>query len=520
MLFNSYEFIFLFLPITLFGFFFIGYRGHYRSAVAWLVSASLFFYAWWNPAYLGLILGSIIFNYSFGVAISTEQSQQTKKWALTLGICANLGLLFYYKYTNFLVENFNVLLGEVVEIENILLPLAISFFTFQQIAYLVDAYRGETRELNFLHYCLFVVFFPQLIAGPIVHHSEMLPQFARKTLYQLSFRRHAVGFTIFTIGLFKKVFMADSIAVYATPAFMAADNGIALTLFEAWAGAVAYTLQLYFDFSGYSDMAIGLGRMFGIRLPLNFNSPYKANNVIEFWRRWHMTLSRFMRDYIYIPLGGNLKGPKRRHVNLMATMLLGGLWHGAGWNFVLWGGLHGIYLIINHVWRAILSGQAATSGRGKFIGWLITFIAVIFAWVPFRATSVEGTKNIWLGMIGYNGVSLESSTLRALGGVGEWLREKGVAFDGLFAHLSGVSTLSALLWIYGSLIFILLFPNTQQIMRNYHPAFETYKGEIKRIKWRWLEWRPTWAWAFLTMLFFVFDVLSLTHVSEFLYFQF
>ena len=342
MLFNSYGFLFLFLPVTLIVFFALGQRQRSKKlAMAWLVVTSLFFYAWWNPAYLGIMLGSIIFNYTVGFVLSAEDSPLAKKLVLTYGIVVNLGLLGYYKYANFFVDSLNAVFGDVIFLETILLPLAISFFTFQQIAYLIDTYRGETRELNFLHYCLFVTFFPQLIAGPIVHHKEMLPQFDRDSLYSINIRRHAVGYSIFTLGLFKKVVLADGIAAYATPAFFAADSGIELTLFEAWTGALAYTLQLYFDFSGYSDMAIGLARMFGIRLPLNFNSPYKATNIVDFWRRWHMTLSRFMRDYIYIPLGGNRQGIiGGRNANLMTTMLLGGLWHGAGWNFLFWGGLH------------------------------------------------------------------------------------------------------------------------------------------------------------------------------------
>jgi alginate O-acetyltransferase complex protein AlgI len=333
MLFNSYTFIFIFLPITLLVFFSIGGKGHHRIAIAWLVAASLFFYGWWNPAYLSLILGSILFNYAVGVALSNLQAQSsashlTKKIILSFGILVNLFLLAYFKYANFFVDNLNSLSGSNFHLQTIILPLAISFFTFQQITYLVDAYKGETREYNFLHYCLFVTFFPQLIAGPIVHHREMLPQFVKNTIYKFNHQHLAIGLTIFFIGLFKKVVLADGVAVYATPVFEAAEQGVMLTFFEAWAGALAYTFQLYFDFSGYSDMAIGIARMFGIRLPLNFNSPYKSVNIIEFWRRWHITLSRFLRDYLYIPLGGNRKGKFRRYINLMITMLLGGLWHG------------------------------------------------------------------------------------------------------------------------------------------------------------------------------------------------
>ncbi|MGB5717793.1 MAG: MBOAT family protein, partial [Gammaproteobacteria bacterium] len=415
MLFNSYIFIFGFLPIVLAGFFAIGARGHHRVAIAWLVGASLFFYGWWNPAYLGLILGSILFNYAAGVALGGHEQGFSRKWLLALGVAGNLGLLGYFKYANFFVDNISLLSGADYHLGKIVLPLAISFFTFQQIAYLVDAYKGETREYNFLHYCLFVTFFPQLIAGPIVHHREMLPQFARDRIYRLNYGHLAIGISIFTLGLFKKVVLADGVAVYVAPVFDAAEAGIALNMYEAWQGAMAYTFQLYFDFSGYSDMAIGLARMFGIRLPLNFNSPYKAGNIIEFWRCWHMTLSRFLRDYLYIPLGGNRKGTTRRHVNLMITMILGGLWHGAGWNFIIWGALHGFYLVINHAWHGVLrafgGGAHTTNFISRGLARLLTFTVVVVAWVFFRAESLPGAMHLLSAMAGGNGLSLPESEL-------------------------------------------------------------------------------------------------------------
>ncbi len=348
MLFNSYTFIFLFLPVTLVGFYLIGGRGNYRVAVSWLVGASLFFYAWWNPAYLGLLLGSILFNYALGILLSAKKRNKKLKFVLIFGIAGNLCLLAYFKYYNFFVDNINWVFSSSHTVENILLPLAISFFTFQQIAYLVDVHRGQARECDFLHYCLFVTFFPQLIAGPIVHHKEILPQFSKKEIYRVSYKAIAIGLTIFSIGLFKKVMIADNMATYVSPVFSGAEQGIKLTFFEAWGGSIAYSLQIYFDFSGYSDMAIGLARMVGIILPLNFHSPYKAKNIIEFWSRWHMTLSRFLKDYLYIPLGGNRKGKLRRYTNIMITMLIGGLWHGAGWVFIMWGALHGFYIVLNH----------------------------------------------------------------------------------------------------------------------------------------------------------------------------
>jgi len=518
MLFNSYTFIFLFLPIVLLGFHLIGKQGHHRVAIAWLVGSSLFFYGWWNPAYLGLMLVSIFFNYGIGVSLGGAPKQPNKKPILIFGVIVNLGLLAYFKYANFFVDNLNNIAGTDIVLEQIILPLAISFFTFQQIAYLVDAWRGETKEYNFLHYCLFVTFFPQLIAGPIVHHKEMLPQFAKDVVYKLRSKHLAIGLTIFAIGLFKKVVLADGISVYASPVFDAAEAGVVLTFFEAWGGSLAYTFQLYFDFSGYSDMAIGIARMFGIRLPLNFNSPYKATSIIDFWRKWHITLSRFLKDYLYIPLGGSRQGKSRRYANLMITMLLGGLWHGAGWTFVLWGALHGFYLIINHGWRVIFKNKRKTK-FGALFAWTLTFIALIVSWVPFRAESLEGAGNIFKSMFGLNGFVLPESYLghlNHLAGLGNYLLAIGWEFGdaGLF---KGVKEVAGLLFL---LLISVAFPNTQQIMRRYRPAFETYKGEIPRLRWRVLEWRPTRIWALFSSTIFVLAVLGLTRVSEFLYFQF
>jgi alginate O-acetyltransferase complex protein AlgI len=327
MLFNSIEFLF-FLPIVLIGFFLLSKLHNELFSRLWLIFASLFFYGWWESQYLFLIIISMFFNYTLGATLSRYRHRQY----IIFGILMNLILLGYYKYSNFFVDNFNLISGNHYHLEKVILPLAISFFTFQQIAYLVDSYKGQIKEYNFFNYCLFVTFFPQLIAGPIVHHKEMLPQFSNKQSRILKAENISVGLTIFMIGMFKKVVIADNIATFSTPVFNAAQAGETVTFFEAWLAAFCYSFQLYFDFSGYSDMAIGAARMFGIKLPLNFHSPYKAVNIIEFWRRWHITLSRFMKDYVYIPLGGNQTGAARKYIYLTITMLLAGLWHGAGWN--------------------------------------------------------------------------------------------------------------------------------------------------------------------------------------------
>lgn len=516
MLFNSPLFIFIFLPITVLGFYLIGGREHHRIAVSWLVGASFFFYGWWNATYTVLLLVSILFNYAAGTLLSENR----QKVILLMGVVANLGLLGYFKYANFFIDNINVLIGSDIVFDRVILPLAISFFTFQQITYLVDAYRGEAREYDFLHYCLFVTFFPQLIAGPIVHHREMLPQFARDTIYSLRAKHVAVGLTIFAIGLFKKVVLADGVAVYGTPVFAVAEANVAMNFFEAWVGALAYSLQLYFDFSGYSDMAIGLARMFGIRLPLNFNSPYKATSIIDFWRRWHITLARFLREYLYIPLGGSRKGTLRLLLSLMITMLLGGLWHGAGWTFVLWGGLHGFYLVINHSWRKLNWTKKRTKLR-IFIARIITMLAVIVAWVPFRSESMNGTMNMLGTMTGARGISLPSSMIGISGPLEQWLTELGFSFKGMFNNMViGDDPRGGVTWIIALFLIATLLPNTQQLMRRYRPAFETYKGEIFPLPYQWMEWRPTFLWASFITGIFIIALINLTQESEFLYFQF
>ncbi len=353
MLFNSYQFILVFLPLTFLVYFFLKRMHFYRTSKGFLVFSSLFFYSYWNPSYLPLIVFSMVLNYIIGNALSNREKKNkylSKKSLLILGIAANLSALGFFKYADFLIGNVNLFLQHDFELLHLALPLAISFYTFQQIAYLVDSYNLETQKYDFLDYAVFVTFFPQLIAGPIVHHSEMMPQFSQEGNKATNYKNIARGIFIFSIGLFKKVAIADTFAVWATNGFDIADT---LNLIEAWTASVSFTFQLYFDFSGYTDMAIGAALLFNINLPINFNSPYKALSVQDFWRRWHMTLSRFLRDYVYIPLGGNRKGNVRVYVNIFITFLLGGIWHGAGWTFVVWGAMHGLALMIHRGWSKL-----------------------------------------------------------------------------------------------------------------------------------------------------------------------
>jgi len=375
MLFNSYGYLFLFLPMAL-----VGYFALHRSstiALAWLVAASLFFFAWWNPWHLPVVLGSIAFNFWAGRRIMASSGNK-RRW-LWLGIVGNLLLLGVFKYTHFAWGVVAELSGWQSVIPQIALPLGISFFTFTQIAYLVDTARGEVQETNPVHYALFVTFFPHLLAGPILHHKEMMPQFADSTNRLFNPANFARGLFLLALGFGKKVLIADPLGDTASAGYANID---ALGFHDAWMTTLAYTFQIYFDFSGYTDMALGAALMFNIRLPVNFNSPYLASNIRDFWRHWHITLSRFLRDYLYIPLGGNQTSDTRIATNVMATFLLGGLWHGAGWTFIVWGGLHGAALVIFRWW------QSAGFRLHRVPAILLTFAFVHFAWVFFRAQSL------------------------------------------------------------------------------------------------------------------------------------
>ena len=375
MLFTSPEFLLAFLPLTLLGFHLLRLAGRPQFCVPWLFVASMVFYAWWSPRFLLLLIISMLVNWGDAHAMARQHGLRRKAFFI-LGLIWNLGILAYFKYADFFISSLDAVAHADWPLLHIVLPLGISFFTFQKIAYLADIHAGYAKPGPLVDFALFVFFFPQLIAGPIVHHSEVMPQFramAGKKHDKDFWLETSIGLTLLLIGLVKKVCIADQLAPYATNVFdHAAQGSYRIGLLAAWQGALAYTVELYTDFSGYSDMAIGLARMFGVKLPANFNSPYKSTSIIEFWRRWHMTLSRFLRDYLYVPLGGNRKGSLRRYLNLMVTMLLGGLWHGAGWTYVAWGGLHGLYLLVNHGWRNL--GKRALP---PLPAWLLTLLAVI-----------------------------------------------------------------------------------------------------------------------------------------------
>jgi alginate O-acetyltransferase complex protein AlgI len=486
LLFNSYEFIFVFLPLTLAGYFLFAKYKLIKLSTAWLVFASLAFYSYWDIRYLPLLVSSILFNFTAGSLIEKNAVNKIKsKQILTFAIIVNLCLLGYYKYSGFFFDFLNYVFEGSLFVPNIILPLGISFFTFTQTAYLVDAYRGETKNYSLLTYSLFVTVFPHLIAGPILYHKEMIPQFSRLRNFIFSYKNMALGISIFSVGLFKKVMIADTLAPWAKIVF---DNADKVTFLEAWAGALAYTLQLYFDFSGYSEMAIGLGLMFNLKLPINFNSPYKATSIIDFWRRWHMTLSAFLKNYLYIPLGGNRHGEFCRLRNLMLTMLLGGLWHGAGWTFVIWGGLHGFYLVVNHSFRKLKVSLP------KVISWSLTFFAVVVAWVFFRAESVYSAWNLISTMSGLNGVvfALPFAITSKL----------------LFLQLGGIN-LKIAQYFSSAKIFALipLLILICILAKNSNQLFSD-------------EFNPSFKWAVIIGIFMLGTLLNLSEVSEFLYFQF
>ena len=497
MLFSSHIFLFLFLPLTLGGFcLFARFLGP-KPAKNWLTLTSLVFYGWWNPIYTVLIVASMLVNFFLGrhIATTVRAGRSGHGW-LVFGVTANLLLLGYYKYANFFVNNFNALFGTGWNIGQIILPLGISFFTFTQIAYLVDARRGVACEYDLGDFLLFITFFPHLIAGPIIHHSEMMPQFREPRTYRFDWNNLAVGLGIFAVGLFKKTVIADRLSEYAANVFGAGAAGTPMAARDGWAGALSFTFQIYFDFSGYSDMAIGLARMFGIVLPINFNSPYKAVNITDFWRRWHMTLTRFLRDYVFLPLCKSRLGKSRRYVNLVLTMVIAGLWHGAAWTFVLWGLFQGVCLVINHRWTTFWKTRPRLAllppWLTPWVGRTLTFLIVVLGSVLFRATDLRGAGHLLETMFGFGAAPVAGSA---------FLLKTKVWF-----------------WLACLLAFVWLLPNTIEIFH----AHQTYPGVVKKgaPQGRWYQWRMGIGWACVSAVLLGIAILALSKSGEFLYYNF
>jgi alginate O-acetyltransferase complex protein AlgI len=516
LLFNSNEFLFGFLPACLIAFHILRRLGWYPASLACLLCFSIYFYAVTSPQYALLFVSAICANYLIGSLLAARPN-----FALAAAaIVANLSIIAFFKYSAFGVVQANLLFGTDFNVPTVILPVGISFYTFQNITFIVDAYKGKVKEPSFVRYGVFVSFFPHLIAGPIVHHADIMPQFDR--LEQNSkLDDFAAGLCLFAIGLAKKTMIADPLGALGSPMFDGAAAGTDPNFISAWIGVLAYSMQIYFDFSAYSDMACGLAMMFGIRLPVNFFSPYKSASIIEFWRRWHMTLSRLLRNYVYIPLGGNRRGALRRYVNLLATMLIGGLWHGAGWTFVLWGGLHGAYLVVNHLWDASF-GRTVKLG---FFAPILTFLAVLIAWVPFRSENFEATVSIYSAMFGLGTFALPLEAVDLMRSLGV---DPGILGIGVYAenfrtdYYFGVATLMI------AMLIAFLAPNSIEIMAPSRPALyvDALLAEAKAKRstafWSRPKYRPTLLAGGLTgvMLTVALMIINSAERSEFLYFHF
>lgn len=404
MLFNSYVFVLLFFPLCLAGYFGLNYRKHYTLAQLFLLAMSLWFYGFFNPAYLSIIIVSIILNYGFSMALLSVRSQVLKKLLLAVALCGNVGILFYYKYFDFFMVNVTALIGMDYTLKNILLPLGISFFTFQQLSYIIDSYKGEVPKYNFLQYASFVAYFPQLIAGPIVTHDELVPQFMDETKKRINWDNMSQGLYMFVLGMAKKVLIADTFGLAVNWAF---SNVGLLDSTNALIAMMAYTVQIYFDFSGYCDMAIGIARMMNFDLPLNFRSPYKAVTIGDFWSRWHMTLTRFFTKYIYIPLGGSRRGLARTCINTLVVFLISGIWHGANWTFILWGCLHGVCMVTEKCFRTYINKIP------RCINWFMTFLFVSVTWVFFRADSIGQAMEFLSRLVSFDFGPINANILAA-----------------------------------------------------------------------------------------------------------
>jgi alginate O-acetyltransferase complex protein AlgI len=509
MLFNSSIFLFVFLPLTMLGFGLAFRRLGLEAAWAWLAAASVFFYGWWNPAHVPLLLISVGSNYWLGRRLALPDAGG-HRWLLTAGVIVNLGLLAWFKYWHFAASNIASLFGYSWEGHPLELPLGISFYTFHQLTYLLHCRAGRAQGTTFRHYLLYVTFFPQLIAGPIVRPMEMLPQLRDKRSRAFRWEDLSIGFTLLSIGLFKKMVVADHVAQWVSPVFDHVHEVSQVPMLDAWVAVLAYTLQLYFDFSAYSDMALGLARIFGVSLPGNFYSPYKALSIVDFWRRWHITLSLFLRDYLYIPLGGNRKGALRRNVNLLLVMVIGGFWHGAGWTFGFWGLWHGAALLVNHAWMKTPLSRKICGLPGIVFSWSLTFLTVIIGWTFFRAPDLRSAASLLGSMFGSAGVEIPTTWLAKL----PWLNALGVSGQTDWMVLQSYWQLFEIALL---LTAVLILPNALQITAG--SLTPSNQSSLPSSPSRW-NWRPSLGWALLTGLMLAIALLHLGRLSEFLYFQF
>ena len=535
LLFNSYVFVYVFLPLALAGYYTSARFGR-RPAIVWLIFGSFVFYGWWNPAFVLLLTISIAFNYSASLLIGATETRATLQgWVTKLAVAANLAALVYYKYAMWLVGLLNNTGLVRAELHGIVLPLGISFFTFTQIGYLLDCRHGIAKDRNLLDYVVFVTFFPHLIAGPILHNGEMMPQFADAKTYRFSAAEFSVGLGIFVMGMLKKCLIADPIGANVPAAYAHPE---ALSMLASWQAVLSYSLQLYFDFSGYSDMAIGLALMFNLRFPLNFNSPYKAQSVVEYWQRWHMTLTRYFTQYVYNPLA--LAAMRRRMarklpinraaqmtmggfttmaaVPIFVTIVLAGIWHGAGATFLIFGLLHAIYLTINRACRIIRPNPPPPTRFGVVWRVVLTYASVLVASVFFRAPSVPAAISMLTAMAGLHGLrgaaaatAHVASHLAAV--VGPVPMAAAVQQGSLYRI---IKLLEQVVPVIGLYVVVWAMPNTQQIFCEFRPALD----EVTRSSTAWLIWRPNGRWAFVLGCATALAALAIGGTGEFLYFQF
>lgn len=471
MLFSSYGFVFVFLPIALSVFYFFDFLLGRRAAKCFLLMASLVFFAWDHPGNLMILIVTILVNFNIGLKLGVLQDYRLRRVLLVAGMVFNVAILGYYKYSNFFFENVGHITGQTYEFTRMALPLGISFFTFQQMSYLIDVYKNNNYEKDIIEYSIFVSFFPQLIAGPIVLHNELIPQLNHIRDREKIIEDFALGIKIFSIGLFKKLVLADAFSLIADRGFEELGN---LSFLQAWITSLSYTMQIYYDFSGYCDMAIGLGLLFGVRLPMNFNSPYKSKNISEFWRRWHITLGRSLSTYIYLPMGGSRSGFARTCFNLFLTFIVSGLWHGAAWTFVLWGALHGSAIVIHKCW------EKSKLKLPSFFAVSITFLFVNFAWVLFRAHDFSDVARLWSAMVYFKGA------------------ESFVGLNGILM-MSGVERIINLPLLITALIGVFVFPNAIQISR-----------ENRFCRWD----------SLVTSVSIVLAILCMGRISPFIYYNF
>ncbi len=493
MVFTSYEYLLFFLPIMILGYYFFASKTR-AAGILWVILGSFFFYATWDPIYLILLVSSIAGNYSIGLWIrKSEKEGNTRKWKLSLGISLNIILLAYYKYTNFLVNAANDIFATSYHIDHIILPLAISFFTFQQIAWLMDQYRGDIISCSLSEYVCAVVFFPHLIAGPIVRYAHLVPQFQDDSMRHIRWENIALGIFMICCGVFKKIVIADTLSQYVSYGF---DMGKVLTFIPSWQVALSYCFQIYFDFSGYCDVAIGSALLMNFNLPDNFQSPYKATNIRDFWRTWHITLGDFLTRYLYIPLGGSAHGMRRTCINVFLVMCISGLWHGAGYGFILWGMLHGGAMVIHRLW------SAAGMRLHKIFGTMLTFLFVTLAWVFFRATDLDSALRLYQGLFGFHGISLPEPLQ---GYLPSFLPFKYINTEALLSvGTSGVFI--PVLVLLASFVLVFL-------------------GREVKTLWSYIQWdkksTPTWlAVASGILLFVTFSKMIIIPHTEFIYFNF